>query len=113
MKFKINTISISIRSKINKCKTICASKKKTGVKKEVLIKGKQENLNDVIAFIANIVLFARFFVKKSKEETEDQPYIIQLIIEIADFYLQQNICLFTKSSKRVQHYASHTYYLHL
>ena len=61
------------------------SEKRTSVKKEVFIKGKQENLNDVITFIPNIVLFARYFVKISKEETEDQPYIIQMIIEVADF----------------------------
>ena len=66
------------------------SEKRASVKKEVFIKGKQENLDDVIAFISNIVIFARYFVKMSKDEKEEQPYFIQLIIEVADFYHQQN-----------------------
>jgi len=61
------------------------SEKRSSIRKEVFIKGRQESIDDVIAFIANIIVYARFWVKMDKDDTEDQPYIIQLIVEIADY----------------------------
>lgn len=84
------------------------SEKRSSVKKEVFIKGKQENLEDVVAFIANIVLFARYFVKMSKEDTEDQPYIIQLIIEVADFLSSAEYMSFHDKFKKSATFMPHT-----
>ena len=65
--------------------------KRTVMRKDVFIKGKQNTINDVLTFISNIIVFARFWVKIDKDDMNEMPYIIQMLIEIADFYLLQNI----------------------
>ena len=55
------------------------------MRKEFFIKGRQETLQDVISFIANIVVFARFWIKMPASETNDLPLIIEIIMELADF----------------------------
>ena len=77
------------------------SEKRAGVKKEIFIKGRQESLDDVITFISNIIIFARYFVKMSKDDKEDQPYIIQLIIEVADFLSSAKCMSFHEKFKKV------------
>ena len=42
------------------------SEKRASVKKKVFIKGRQETLDDVITFISNIVIFARYFIKSQR-----------------------------------------------
>ena len=84
------------------------SEKRASVKKEVFIKGKQETLDDVIAFISNIVIFARYFVKMSKDEKEEQPYFIQLIIEVADFLSSAEYMNFHDKFKKGVTYMPHT-----
>ena len=76
------------------------SEKRAGVKKEIFIKGKQESLDDVIAFISNIIIFARYFVKMSKDDKEDQPYFILLIIEVADFLSSAEYMSFREKFKK-------------
>ena len=58
--------------------------KRSAVKKDIFLKGKQDSLKDVIQFIANVVVFGRYWVKMD-QETSTQPLIIQMIIEIADY----------------------------
>ena len=58
--------------------------KRSAVKKDIFLKGKQESLKDVLQFIANIVVFARYWVKMN-DKSSSQPLIIQIIIEIADY----------------------------
>ena len=41
------------------------SEKRSSVRKDVFIKGRQETIQDVITFIANIIAFAKFWVKFS------------------------------------------------
>ena len=84
------------------------SEKRASVKKEVFIKGKQETLDDVIAFISNIVIFARHFVKMSKDDKEEQPYFIQLIIEVADFLSSAEYTNFHDKFKKSATYMPHT-----
>ena len=84
------------------------SEKRASVKKEVFIKGKQETLDDVIAFISNIVIFARYFVKMSKDDKEEQPYFVQLIIEVADFLSSAEYMNFHDKFKRGTTYMPHT-----
>ena len=73
--------------------------KRSSIKIEILIKGKRDNIQDVIAVIANIVVFARYFIKMEIKH-EDQPYIVQLTLEIADYFYQQNTRISTRYSKR-------------
>ena len=60
------------------------AEKRSSIRKEIFIKGRQETLDDVIAFIANIVVYARFWIKM-EDDTSIQPMLIQLISEVADF----------------------------
>ena len=84
------------------------SEKRASVKKEVFIKGKQETLDDVIAFISNIIVFARYFVKMSKDDKDEQPYFIQLIIEMADFLSSAEYMKFHEQFKKGTPYMPHT-----
>ena len=61
------------------------SEKMSSIKKEVIMKGKQESIDDGIIFISNVIVYSSFWVKMDKDDTEDQPYILQLIMEIAVF----------------------------
>ena len=60
------------------------SEKRSGVRKDVFIKGRQETVDDVIAFIANIVCFGRFWVKMVDGDENSYPFVLQLFIEVAD-----------------------------
>ena len=83
------------------------SEKRSAVKKEIFVKGKQESLQDVITFIANFVTFARYWVKMSDEMTT-QPTIIQMIIEIADFLSTSDYERFHESHMKSKPYMPHT-----
>ena len=84
------------------------SEKRASVKKDVFIKGKQETLDDVIAFISNIIIFARYFVKMSKVDKDEQPYIIKLIIDVADFLSSAEYMNFHDKFKKGTTYMPHT-----
>ena len=60
------------------------SEKRDIVKKEVFIKGKQDILDDVLTFIANVVVFARFQVQMYTTNCKAYPFVIQLLIEVTD-----------------------------
>ena len=47
--------------------------KRTVRRKDVFMKGKQNTINDVLAFISNIIVFARFWVNIDKEDTHKMP----------------------------------------
>ena len=59
------------------------AEKRSALKKDIFTKGKQESIDDVVSFIGNIVIFARFWIKMT-ENTPSQPTIIQMMTEIAD-----------------------------
>ena len=61
------------------------SKKRSSIKKDVFIKGRQEKLDGVISFVANIVINTRFWVIISPTNTNAHPYIIHLLVEIIDY----------------------------
>ena len=84
------------------------NEKRASIRKEVFIKGKQESIDDVIAFIANIIVYARFWVKMDAENTEDQPYIVQLITEIADYLSSSEFKSFYDRFKRSTVFMPHT-----
>ena len=68
---------------VNSSRNIEVGKMLEAMRKYVFIKGKQESVNVVLAFVATIIVYSRFWVKISKEE--DNPYIIEILIEIADY----------------------------
>jgi len=82
--------------------------KKAVMKKDVFIKGKQECLNDVVTFIANIIVFARFWVKFSDTNSNDVPLVIQMITEIADFLTSSDYVIFDERHKAIAPYMYHT-----
>ena len=45
----------------------------SSIRKEIFIKGRQETLEDVITFIASIVIYARFWIKM---DNDTQPLLI-------------------------------------
>ena len=59
------------------------AEKRSALKKDIFTKGKQDTIDDVVSFIGNIIIFARFWMKMSENSTT-QPTIIQMITEIAD-----------------------------
>ena len=84
------------------------NEKRSSVKKDVFIKGRQENLNDVLSFISNIVIYTRFWVTMSPTDTEDQPYIIQLLVDIADYLSSAEFTSFYEKYKQMHLYMPHT-----
>ena len=60
------------------------AEKMSRIRKDVFLKGKQEALDDCITFIANIMVFARFWVKIDANDDTSQPLIIQMLVEIVD-----------------------------
>ena len=59
--------------------------KKTSMRKDVFIKGRQESIEDVLAFISNITVYTRFWVKMWDESNDDHPMVIEMFLKIADY----------------------------
>lgn len=77
------------------------------MKKDVYIKGHQESINDVISFISNIMIFARFWVKISNED-HDMPLVLQMLMEIADMLSASNFLSFYDKHINIAPFISHT-----
>ena len=65
------------------------AEKRSSIRREIFIKGRQETLDDVIACIANIVVYAKFWIKM-EDDTSTQPMLIQLISEVAADFLSSS-----------------------
>ena len=83
------------------------SEKRAVVKKEVFLKGKQETLDDVITFIANIFVFARYWTKMD-EDSSTHPLVLQMINEIADFISASEFRTFYDAHKHSANWIPHT-----
>jgi hypothetical protein len=81
------------------------AEKRSSIRKEIFLKGRQESLEDVITFIANITVFARFWIKM---ENDTQPLMIQLLTEIADFLSSAEYKTFHDKFKKCKVYMPHT-----
>ena len=81
------------------------AEKRSSIRKEIFIKGRQDTLEDVIAFIANISVFARFWIKMDNDK---QPLLIQLITELADFLSSSEYKSFHDKFKTCKVYMPHT-----
>ena len=79
------------------------SEKRSSIHKDIFIKGRQESIEDVISFIVNILVFARFWIKISPSNLGDQPYIIQQISEIADCLSSSKYLSFNEKYKKAHH----------
>ena len=83
------------------------SEKRSAVKKEIFIKGRQESLKDFVSYIANIVVFARFWVKMD-DEPSSQPTVLQMLIEIADYVSTSDYESFHETHASTKNYMPHT-----
>ena len=83
------------------------TEKRSSIRKEIFIKGKQDALEDVTAFIANIIVFARYWVKMEDDE-KSQPLVIQMITEVADFLSSSEYKSFHERFKNKKVFMPHT-----
>ena len=83
------------------------SEKRSAVKKEIFIKGRQESIEHVLNFIANIVVFARFWVKMTEESTS-QPTFVQILVEVADYISTSEYKYSNEQHIATKVYMSHT-----
>ena len=81
------------------------AEKRSSIRKEIFLKGRQESLEDVITFIANITVFARFWIKMNDDT---QPLMIQLLTEIADFLSSAEYKVLHDKFKKCKVYMPHT-----
>ena len=81
------------------------AEKRSSIRKEIFIKGRQETLEDVITFITNIVIYARFWIKM---DNDTQPLLIQLISEVADFLSSSEYKSFHEKFKKCKEFMTHT-----
>ena len=81
------------------------AEKRSSIRKEIFLKGRQESLEDVITFIANITVFARFWIKMNDDT---QPLMIQLLTEIADILSSAEYKVFHDKFKKCKVYMPHT-----
>ena len=82
--------------------------KRTMMRKDIFIKGRQNSIEDIITFIANIVVFCRFWVKSTPNNLNDYPYVIQMFIEIADFLSSQEYSTFNDKFRSEAPHMYHT-----
>jgi len=84
------------------------AEKRSGIRKDVFIKGRQETLDDFIAFCANIIALSRFLVKTNEKDDSSQPLIVQMILEIADVVSAAEYRKFEDKHKDEVLYMTHT-----
>ena len=84
------------------------AEKRSGIRKDVFIKGRQDNLDDFIAFCANIVALSRFLAKMDEKDDSSQPLIVQMILEIADVVSAAEYKKFEEKHKGEVLYMTHT-----
>ena len=82
--------------------------KRTSMRKEIFIKGKQNSLEDVIAFISNIIAFTRFWVKMWEENNNDHPMVIEMFLKIVDFLSSAEYRKFDDKFSQIAPHMYHT-----
>ena len=82
--------------------------KRATMRKDIFIKGRQENLSDVISFIGNVIIYTRFWVKLPNNDSTEVPLVIQMFTEIADFLSSSAYTTFNDRFKTVAPYMNHT-----
>ena len=79
--------------------------KRAGIRKEVFLKGRQKNLDDVIVFIVNIIALGRFWVKVNDD---DSPMVLNMLMDIADLLSSTEYKSFDDKYKSSKNYMAHT-----
>ena len=74
----------SIRNTKAECLVDQPYEKRAAIKKEVFIKGKHDTLDDVLTFIANVMVFVRFWVRMDANDPKSYPFVIQPFVDVAD-----------------------------
>ena len=82
--------------------------KKTSMRKDVFIKGRQDSIEDVLAFISNITVYTRFWVKMWEESNDDHPMVIEMFLKIADFLSSAEYRKFDERFNQTAPYMYHT-----
>ena len=82
--------------------------KRAMMRKDIFIKGNQENLQDVITFIANIVVYTRFWIKLPNNNDSDIPMVIQMLMELADYLSSSEYSKFDDKFNKIAPYMYHT-----
>ena len=77
------------------------------MRKDIFIKGRQNSIEDVITFIANIQVYSRFWVKITANDLSNYPCVIQMFIDIADFLSSSK---YTKFNNKYRLEAPHMYH---
>ena len=83
------------------------SDKRPSLKKDVFMKGRQNTLEDVTSFLANIITFSRFWIKMT-EDSCSQLVVISMLVEIADFISTSDFRNFVERNITVRPYIPHT-----
>ena len=60
------------------------SEKRAEVKKEVIIKRKEEIVDDVLCLIANLFVFSRFWIRMDIDSVQLYPFALHLLVEVVD-----------------------------
>ena len=83
------------------------TEKRSSLRKEVFVKGRQDTIRDAISFISNIIAFARFWIKMS-DDPHDQPALITTLIEISDYISASEFHSFASRHISTRPYIPHT-----
>ena len=84
------------------------SEKKSGLRKEVFLKGKQESIEDIVTLAANLRVFGRFWTSKDNNCFHQQPLVITMMEEVAEFVSSPEFHQFFSKHKKTSNYIVHT-----
>ena len=84
------------------------SEKKAGLRKEVFLKGNQESIEDIITLAANLRVFGRFWTSKDNNCFHQQPLVITMMEEVAEFVSSPEFHHFFAKHKKTSNYIVHT-----
>ena len=82
--------------------------KRTSMRKDIFIKGRQESLDDVVSFISNIIAFTRFWVKMWEDDHDDHPMVIEMFLNVADLLSSAEYRKFDEKFSQTAPYMYHT-----
>ena len=82
-----------------------STEKKAGIRKQVFLRGRQKDLDDVICFIANIIAMGRFWVKVTDKES---PMVLNNFMDNIDLIYLAEYRSFDDKFKGSTKYMAHT-----
>ena len=82
--------------------------KRAMMRKDIFIKGRQESIDNVISFISNIIVYARFWVKMWDSNMDDHPLVIEMLMKVADFLSSSEYKSFDDRFSQIAPHMYHT-----